>query len=150
VIEVRKASADSPEAVTLMRELSETLLSVTGRSGEASFRPEDMDAPRNVFAVAYLGGAPAGCGAIRELSPDICELKRMYARDKGQGVGRALLHFLEREAARLNYARIILETGTVNVGAVRFYLANGYTVIENFGKYVGRDDSVCFCKPSKF
>ncbi len=146
MIEVRKAAADSPEAINLMRELSETLLSVTGRSGEASFRAEDMAAPRNVFAVAYLEDAPAGCGAIRELSKDTCELKRMYARDKGQGVGRALLYFLEREAARLHYARIILETGTVNVGAVRFYLANGYTVTQNFGKYIGRDDSVCFEK----
>ena len=146
MIEIRKTAADSPEAVLLMRELSETLLSFTGRSGEASFRAEDMTAPRNVFAVAYMDGAPAGCGAIRELSPDTCELKRMYAREKGLGIGRALLHFLEREAARLNYSRIILETGTVNTGAVRFYLANGYTVIENFGKYIGRDDSVCFVK----
>ena len=87
MIEVRTAPADSPEAVILMRELSKTLLSVTGRSGEASFQPEDMAAPRNVFAVAYRSGAPAGCGAIREISPDTCELKRMYARDRGVGVG---------------------------------------------------------------
>ena len=146
MITVLKARADSPEAVQLMRELSDTLLSITGRSGEASFRAEDMDHPRSAFAVAWLDGRPAGCGAIREFSGDTAELKRMYARDAGQGVGGRVLEFLEREAAALGYARILLETGTVDGRAVRFYLSHGYRVCENFGKYAGREDSVCFEK----
>lgn len=146
MIEVRTAPADCPEAVKLMRELSETLLSVTGRSGESSFSVSDMAHPRALFAIAYLDGAPAGCGAIREYAPDTAELKRMYARVKGRGVGKALLKYLENEAARLNYKKIILETGPVNVGAVRFYLSNGYGVCENFGHYAGQADSVCFSK----
>lgn len=146
MITVRKAAAFSPEAVQLMRELSDILLEITGRSGEASFCSEDMDHPRAVFAVAYSDGRPAGCGAIREIAPDTAELKRMYARDAGRGVGKRVLEFLEREAARLNYSKIILETGKVNEKAVRFYLANGYSVCANYGKYADRDDSVCFCK----
>jgi putative acetyltransferase len=146
LIEVRTAPADCPEAVRLMRELSETLLAVTGRSGESSFRTSEMAHPRALFAVAFLDSAPAGCGAIREFSPDTAELKRMYARVKGRGVGKALLSFLEQQAARLNYRKIILETGTVNVGAVRFYRSNGYEVCENYGEYAGREDSVCFVK----
>jgi GNAT superfamily N-acetyltransferase len=146
MIEVRKAAADSPEAAELMRELSDILRRITGRGGEASFRVEDMEAPRSAFAIAYLDGKPAGCGAIREFSPDTAELKRMYAREAGRGVGKALLAFLEAEAARLAYSKIILETGTANENAVRFYLSNGYAVCENFGKYIGRNDSVCFHK----
>jgi len=146
MVYVRKAPADCPDAVELMRELSDTLLRITGRSGEASFRAEDMDHPRSAFAIAYQDGRPAGCGAIREFEGDTAELKRMYAREKGRGVGGQLLKFLEREAALLGYKRIILETGTVNERAVRFYLSNGYSVCENYGVYAGRDDSVCFDK----
>ena len=146
MIIVQKAPADSPEAALLMRELSAFLLKLTGRSGEASFHAEDMDHPRSVFAIAYVDGKPAGCGAIREFEGDTAELKRMYAREKSRGVGKRLVAFLEAEAARLGYKRIVLETGTVNEKAVRFYLANGYAVCENFGKYAGRDDSVCFDK----
>jgi GNAT superfamily N-acetyltransferase len=61
-------------------------------------------------------------------------------------LGRALLHFLEQEAARLSYSKIILETGAVNDRAVRFYLENGYTVCENYDRYIDRDESVCFIK----
>jgi GNAT superfamily N-acetyltransferase len=146
MVSVRKAPADSPEAVELMRELSAFLLELTGRSGELSFRAEDMDHPRAAFAIAYQDGRPAGCGAIREFEGDTAELKRMYAREKGRGVGKRLLEFLEGEAARLGYKRIILETGAVNENAVRFYLSNGYAVCENYGMYIGRVDSVCFDK----
>ena len=146
MVVVQKAPADSPEAAELMRELSAFLKELTGRSGELSFSAADMEQPGAAFAIAYVDGKPAGCGAIRELEGDTAELKRMYAREKGRGVGKRLLEFLEGEAARLGYQRIVLETGTVNEKAVRFYLSNGYAVCENFGKYVGCDDSVCFDK----
>ena len=146
MISVRKAPVDSPEAIGLMWELSGTLLQITGRTGESGFRAEDMDHPRAVFAVASMDERPAGCGAIRELEADTAELKRMYAREKGRGVGKHLLEFLEEEAARLGYKKIVLETGTVNEKAIRFYLSYGYSVCEQFGSYVGRDDSICFEK----
>ena len=146
MISVLKAPVDSLEAIELMRELSATLLQITGRTGESGFRAEDMDHLRAVFAVAYMDERPAGCGAIRELEGDTAELKRMYAREKSRGVGKHLLEFLEGEAARLGYKKIVLETGTVNEKAIRFYRSNGYSVCEQFGSYVGRDDSICFEK----
>ena len=77
-------------------------------------------------------------------------VNKIVSRYKAEGIeaifGKQVLEFLEREAAALDYTRIILETGTVNEKAVRFYLSNGYRVCENYGKYVGRADSVCFSK----
>ena len=146
MISVRKAPVDSPEAIELMWELSGTLLQITGRTGESGFHAEDMGHPRAAFAVAYMDERPAGCGAIRELEGDTAELKRMYAREKSRGVGKHLLQFLEGEAARLGYKKIVLETGAVNEKAIRFYRSNGYSVCENFGKYFGRTDSICFEK----
>ena len=106
MITVRKAAADSPEAVQLMRELSAILLSVTGRSGEAGFRAEDMDHPGAAFAVAFMDdGGPVGCGAIREFAPGYRGTQaHVRAGGAGRGVGKQVLHFLEREAARLGYS----------------------------------------------
>lgn len=143
---IKKVPADSPDALALMEELSDALAALTGSGGNASFRPEDMRGPRSVFAVAYEDGEPVGCGAIREYAADTAELKRMYARCPGRGIGRQVLVFLEREAAALHYARIILETRKINKNAVGFYLANGYAVCPNCGRYTGREDAVCFSK----
>ena len=146
IIEVRRAPADGAEARMLMRELSDTLSEITGSGGEAGFSTNDVMGPRAAFAVAYQEGAPVGCGAIRALDEDTAELKRMYARRARQGVGRSLLAFLEAEAMRLGYRAITLETRRVNEKAVRFYLANGYGICENYGKYANRAEAVCFRK----
>ncbi len=145
-IEVRRAPATGAEARMLMRELSDTLSEISGSSGAAGFCLDDVAGPRAAFAIAYQEGAPVGCGAIRALDEDTAELKRMYARRGGRGVGRNLLAFLEAEAARLGYRAIALETRRVNEKAVRFYLANGYGICENYGKYANRPEAVCFRK----
>ncbi len=145
-VEVRRAPVDCDEARMLMRELSEILASITGSRGDASFFVDDMADSRAVFAIAYQDGAPVGCGAIRELDRNTAELKRMYARRAGRGVGRRLLAFLEGEAAGLGYRAIALETRKVNEKAVRFYLANGYRICDNYGIYAGRPEAICFRK----
>lgn len=140
------ADADSPEATLLMRELSEELTRITGNSGTASFDVDDMRDARSVFAIARLDGEPVGCGAIRSYNERVAELKRMYAKHKGIGVGTSLLAFLEQESVRLGYKRILLETRRVNEAAIRFSLANGYEVCENYGRYAGRAEAICFSK----
>lgn len=137
----------SPDALQLLDELSESLEAITGSTGRASFSPEDIDDPRAVFAVARDGsGTALGCGAIRPLDERTAEVKRMYARVKGRSVGSLLLAFLEDRARELGFAALRLETRKVNETAVAFYLARGYRVIENYGRYAGRDEAVCFEK----
>ncbi|EPJ1765262.1 GNAT family N-acetyltransferase, partial [Cronobacter malonaticus] len=31
--------------------------------------------------------------------------------------------------------------------AVEFYLRRGYEIIDNYGRYVGQEDAVCFARP---
>ncbi len=81
---------ETPDALALMDELSNTLQSVTGRNGRASFDPNDVRAPRSLFVVARgEDGGALGCGAFRPLHEGVAEVKRMYARSKGKGVGTA-------------------------------------------------------------
>ena len=60
---------------------------------------EQVFQPNVRFFVARIGGRAVGCGAVA-LFDEYAEVKRMYTRDaaRGQGVGKALLARLEREA----------------------------------------------------
>jgi len=146
-VQVTAASAASADAVALMRELSATLALITGDSGTASFDVADVRGERARFAIARdRMGIAVGCGAIRPLGEGVAEIKRMYARPGHGGVGRAVLAFLEQEARALGYRELWLETRLVNSRAVRFYEKHGYRRRENFGKYVGNHQAVCFEK----
>lgn len=146
MLTIQMEEAGSIDAMLLMRELSEELSRITGNGGTASFDVAEMNDARSIFAIARLDGKPAGCGAIRAFDGSTAELKRMYAKIKGIGVGKSLLAFLEGEAIRLGYSRILLETRKINEAAVCFYLANGYEVCENYGRYAERAEAVCFSK----
>lgn len=131
----------------LLSELASALVGITGCSGSASFDLGDMTNSRSCFAVARDdNGIALGCGAIRPFNASTAEMKRIYARDKNSGVGKKVVQFLEQRAVELGYSKIILETRIVNEKAVSFYLRNGYTIIQNYGKYAGREEAVCFEK----
>ncbi|MRW87750.1 GNAT family N-acetyltransferase [Pseudoduganella sp. FT26W] len=137
----------APESALLMAELSTALEAITGDSGRASFDVDDVRGPLACFVVARGGdGAALGCGAFRPLEPGVAEIKRMYARHGTQGVGSAVLRYLEDEAQALGYQAIWLETRLVNRRAVAFYEARGYARIANYGKYIGNPLAVCFEK----
>jgi ribosomal protein S18 acetylase RimI-like enzyme len=137
----------APESALLMAELSTALEAITGDSGRASFDVDDVRGPLACFVVARSdNGAALGCGAFRPLEPGVAEIKRMYARHGTQGVGSAVLRYLESEAQALGYQAIWLETRLVNRRAMDFYEARGYQRIANYGKYIGNPLAVCFEK----
>ncbi|PYD39490.1 GNAT family N-acetyltransferase [Serratia plymuthica] len=141
------AEVDSPEALALMAELSARLAEITGDSGSASFDVSEMRAANACFLLARnAAGVAVGCGAFRWLAPGIAEVKRMYIREAGAGTGGRLLRELERQARQRGYRQLWLETRRVNQRAVRFYLAQGYQLRENYGRYRGNPLAVCFEK----
>jgi len=138
---------NGPDALLLMDELSNELESITGNSGKSSFNLDDVCVPRSLFVVAYAENEePVGCGAIRPISENIAEVKRMYAKTRGLGVGTEILHSLEMQAQKLGYSTLWLETRLINKQAVLFYEKNGYHRIPNYGKYIDNFEAVCFEK----
>jgi putative acetyltransferase len=88
------------------------------------------------FFVAHIGGRAVGCGAVA-LFDDYAEVKRMYTRDtaRGQGVGKALLVRLEREARDAAKPMLRLETGSLQAAAIGLYEGCGFTACGPFGHY---------------
>ena len=119
---------------------------------EPGVPPSAADVP--VFVVARdADGAARACGGLRPLpesvlGPDAIEVKRMYVDPsaRGTGVATLVLRRLEELAAGLGAARLVLETGTKQPDAVRFYEREGYTSIPLFGDYIGGEWSLCFAR----
>lgn len=143
---IRESSPTDEEAKLLLAALSDELFQITGNDGRSSFSNEDVQEARSGFLLALADGEAVGCGGLRQIDDDVCEIKRMFAKYRGQGIGRELLHALENHAREFGYKEIWLETRKVNENAVNFYLGQGYQVRENYGKYIGRDEAICFEK----
>jgi GNAT superfamily N-acetyltransferase len=119
---------------------------------EPGVLPSAEDVP--VFLVARdESGAAVACGGLRPLDDDVLgpgavEVKRMFADPaaRGSGAATAVLRALEERAAARGARRLVLETGTLQPDAMRFYEREGYTRIPLFGAYAGSAHSVCFAR----
>jgi GNAT superfamily N-acetyltransferase len=134
------------DAKQLQDALSEDLYNRFGSDGRNSFQDWINNDRRFVFILIKNDSEAIGCGAIRPISSEVAELKRMFAKYKRKGIGKMILNALEKEAQEIGYKKIWLETRIVNEEARSFYTINGYKEIENFGKYKGRENAICFEK----
>ena len=98
--------------------------------------------------VAFDDEIAVGCGAIKEYSNSIMEIKRMFVpvNHRGKGIASAVLKELEQWALSLNYPTCILETGKKQIEAIGLYKKSGYTMISNYGQYENVENSICFEK----
>ena len=96
--------------------------------------PAQLGPPGGTFLVGYLDGRPVCCGGIKQLEPEICEIKKMYVAPevRGRGIARALLHELEDTARRMGYRTARLDTGPRQANARGLYVSEGYAAIGNF------------------
>jgi GNAT superfamily N-acetyltransferase len=98
--------------------------------------------------VLYQDNIPVACGAIRELSEEIMEIKRMFVQPefRRQGFAKMVVTNLEAWAQELGYAKCVLETGKNQPEAIQLYQKIGFQIIENYGQYAGIENSVCMQK----
>lgn len=80
------------------------------------------------FLVGILEREVVAIGALKRVSPNAAEVKRMRVRPglQGRGYGQAILDALHRSAAGLGYTTLHLDTTVPQRVARRLYLKNGY------------------------
>ncbi len=147
MIRLTRTSADHPDFQRLVVLLDRDLKIRDG--DDHSFYSQYNKIDKIKYAiVAYVNGGAVGIGAIREISSESMEIKRMYVlpEKRGQGIARTILTELESWAKELNFVRCVLETGKKQPEAIRLYRKAGYHPIANYGPYENVDNSVCMSK----
>lgn len=147
MIKIVKTNSDSEDFRNLVKELDSYLAVTDGEEHEFYDQFNKLDNIEHV-AVLYKNNVPAACGAIKEHSPGVVEIKRMFVipEFRNQGLASKILHILELWARELGYNKCILETGLRQVEAIGLYHRNNYKVIKNYPPYTNRDNSKCFEK----
>lgn len=145
-LRIEISSPNEADVLPLIELLSQDLQDRFGSSGKDSFTDWEFENPKFVFVKAVLATETVGCGSIRPLSEKVVEIKRMFAKIRRKGIGKIVLKSLEEQAESMGFEEIWLETRKSNLAACRFYQKNGYKQIENYGKYVGREEAICFGK----
>ena len=103
-----------------------------GRS--ISAQAHELTPPAGLILVARLRQEPIGCGALKFHADAPGELKRMWIapRVRGLGLGRSLLHALERHAKEAGVSVLRLETNRALTEAIALYRRAGYEEVEAF------------------
>ncbi|HEX7586738.1 MAG TPA: GNAT family N-acetyltransferase [Anaerolineae bacterium] len=150
MIIITRTNSDDRDFEILVKLLDADLAKRDGKEHSFYAQFNKIDMIKHVV-VAYEGGKPIGCGAIKEYAADTMEVKRMYVALEGRekGVATKILMELENWARELSFAKCILETGKKQPEAIGLYRKNGYIVIPNYGQYAGVENSVCFEKVLK-
>jgi len=113
-----------------------------------NLKAQHLEDGRGAFLVARDSGRAVGCGAIRLNDARTAEVKRMYVEPKqrGKGVGKAILASLEAAAQKIGARRLVLETGSHSPDALALYRGAGFTEIDCWGEYATSPTSVCLEK----
>jgi len=132
---MRIDSAESPGFLRITRELfveySQSLevdLCFQGFAEELARLPGEYARPAGRLMLALDEQQAIGCGALRPIDDDVCEMKRLYVRPtfRGRGVGGALIDALINAAQEIGYQRMRLDTLPSMTRAIAVYRSLGF------------------------
>jgi GNAT superfamily N-acetyltransferase len=96
--------------------------------------PSDFDWPNGSFVLVWAEADPIACGALRRLSSDVGEVRRMWVEPawRGRGVARTLLHALEDLAKEMQLSELRLDTTRKLERAIALYRSAGFVEVPNY------------------
>lgn len=144
---IKRTDSTNKDFLALVRHLDHYLGIIDGDEHAFYHQFNKVDKLNNVV-LGYVDEKAVACGAFKPLSNFEVEIKRMWTQPdyRGKGLGKEILKHLELWAVELGFKSVVLETGKRMPDAIGLYTGFGYISIENYGQYVGVDNSVCFKK----
>ena len=142
-----RTDSSHPDFKLLVHELDAYLAKCDGDEHAYYHQFNGLENLRNVV-IAYFEGKAVGCGAFKPFDAENVEVKRMYVEPANRkcGVAAKILMALEQWALELGFKSMVLETGVRQTEAMQFYPKQGYARIDNYGPYLGMENSRCFKK----
>ena len=147
-IEKAESDIDVDTARNIFREYETWLgldLCFQGFEDELKNLPGKYASPHGRLYLARVGSAVAGCIAMRPLSAEICEMKRLFVKEnfRGMQVGKLLIDRVIEDARAIGYTAMRLDTFPPKMGkAVRLYESYGFREIPPY--YDNPNEGVLF------
>ncbi len=135
---------DFPQLVTLLnRELRERYGGL-----QSIYDSYNQISNLDTVVIGYSNHLPVGCGCFKKYDNTTVELKRMYVKpdERRHGIGSSILSELEIWAKEKGFSYAVLETANKQHESIALYKKAGFSIIPNYGEYVGKEISVCMKK----
>src|SRR5687767_15569854 len=112
MIKLIRTDSDNKDFIYFVKLLDAELAALDGEDHVFYAKLNKTDKIKHVI-IAFENNKPISCGAIREYSPTVTEVKRMYTlpESRSKGIATKVLIELEKWASELAYQKCILETG---------------------------------------
>jgi len=149
-MQIRVDDLRGPEIIALLQEHLRCMAQVSPPESRHALNLDGLRKPEITFWTIWDSANLAGCGALKELSPQHGEIKSMrtatgYLR---QRVASKMLEHIITEAKRRNYRRLSLETGAMAYfhPAHKLYASFGFAHCDPFGAYKLDPNSIFMTK----
>lgn len=146
-IRIAKTNSENPDFLSLINSFDKYLWERYPELKANYWGNNIIELNRNVVII-YLDEKPVACGCFKKYDEGTVEIKRMFVSPEARGLGLAqrVLQELELWARELDYSVSVLETLHKQQEAISLYQKVGYTIVDNYGPYVGLEKSVCMRK----
>lgn len=136
---IREDDLSGSEIIALLGKHLDTMAEHSPPESRHALDLDGLRAPDVTFWTVWEESRLLGCGALKELGRLHGEIKSMHTARaaRGRGVARRMVEHILAEARRRRYARLSLETGSMEgfLPARELYGSFGFQYCPPFGDY---------------
>ena len=142
-----RTSSDNADFRKMVIALDKDLYHRNGETQKLYEQYNQIDKIKHAIVI-FVDDKAVGCGCFKRFDDETVEIKRMFVLPemRGKHLAAQLLQELENWAIEEGYRKSVLETGLRQLEAIRLYTRSGYLQTENYGQYIGMEDSICYRK----